>query len=74
MHISRNVDAVAARGDPLARLHRGPYRIATDSFGNLPEAYKMWVGYLREDVLLALEAVAVAVALLGLRDQTGSTL
>ena len=62
MHISRKVDAVEARGDPLARLYRGYHRIATDSFGNLPEAYQMWVGILTEDVLLALEAVAVGTA------------
>ena len=62
MHISRKVDAVEARGDPLARLYRGYYRIATDSFGNLSEAYQMWVGILTEDMLLALEAVAVGTA------------
>ena len=32
MHISRKLDAAAARGDPLARLYRGYYCIATDSF------------------------------------------
>ena len=57
MHISRKVDAAAAANDPLARLYRGYYRIATDMFEDLPEAYQMWVGILTEDVMVALEAV-----------------
>ena len=47
---------------PLARLYRGYYRIATDTYADLPEAYQMWVGILTEDVMVALEAVAVGTA------------
>ena len=59
MHISRKVDAA---NDPLARLYRGYYRIATDTFEDLSEAYQMWVGILTEDVMVALEAVTVGTA------------
>ena len=62
MHISRKVDAAAAANDPLARLYRGYYRIATDTFEDLPEAYQMWVGILTADVMVALEAVTVKTA------------
>ena len=62
MHISRKVDAAAAANDPLARLYRCYYRIATDMFEDLPEAYQMWVGILTEDVMVALEAVTVGTA------------
>ena len=49
MHISRKVDAAEAARHPLARLYRGYYRIATDIYADLPEAYQMWVGILTED-------------------------
>ena len=62
MYISRKVDAAAAVGHPLARLYRGYYRIATDTFADLPEAYQMWVGILTEDVIVALEAAVVGTA------------
>ena len=38
-HINRKVEAAAVRGDPLALLYRGYYRIATGCFEDLPEAY-----------------------------------
>ena len=57
MHINRKVDAAEAARHPLARLYRGYYRIATDTYADLPEAYQMWVGILTEDVMVALEAV-----------------
>ena len=62
MHISRKVDAAEAAIHPLARLCRGYYRIATDTYADLPEAYQMWVCILTEDVMVALEAVAVGTA------------
>ena len=58
MHISRKVDAAEAARHPLARLYRGYYRIATDTYADLSEAYQMWVDILTEDVMVAREAVA----------------